>query len=216
MVEQKGAHMAIRVNGELVSSRAVVQELTRLVKFYRDHFPEEELEENRDILIRKAKDQAIGARLLLEEARKAGVRVTDGEIAARRSAVAAEAGGEEVLTDLLDSQGMDEVWFRQSLADSLMIDKFVQMLIGGLEPPGEADVAKFLEDLKAKGRTATPAQALDLLVHERRGRVLTECVALLRRKAVVEDDEELDGADIDAIFDSSLMESENLDETDAE
>lgn len=206
--------MAIRVNGELISSRAVVQELTRLVKFYREHFPEEELDENRDLLIRKAKDQAIGARLLLEEARKAGMRVTEGEVAARRSAVAEEAGGEEALADLLDSQGMDEIWFQQSIVDSLMIDKFVQALIGRLPPPGEADVEKFLADLKTKGRTVKPDEAMDLLVHERRGRVLTECVALLRRKAVVEDDEELEGPDIDAIFDANLMmDAEDVDES---
>ncbi|MFV1035398.1 hypothetical protein QML28_29745, partial [Klebsiella pneumoniae] len=68
-----------------MSSRSVVMELTRLVKFYQEHLPGEDLEENREILIRKAKDQAIGARLLLEEARKAAIRVAESEVVARRA-----------------------------------------------------------------------------------------------------------------------------------
>jgi hypothetical protein len=200
--------MAIRVNGELVSSRSVVTELTRLVNFYREHLPGEDLEENREILIRKAKDQAIGARLLLAEARKAGVRVADSEVTARRAVLVAEVGGEDAFTELLDTQGMDEDWFRQSIVDSLMIDKLVKALVGRIGDPTDEEVAAYLTRLKGDGRSVTAVQARDVLAHERRGRVLTECVALLRKKAVIEDDEELEGPDIDAIFDSYLDDPE--------
>lgn len=200
--------MAIRVNGELVSSRSVVTELTRLVNFYKEHLPGEDLEENREILIRKAKDQAIGARLLLEEARKAGVRVAESEVTARRSVLVAEAGGEDAFTELLDMQGMDEVWFRQSIVDSLMIDKLVKALVGRIGDPTDEEVAAYLTRLKGDGRSVTAVQARDVLAHERRGRVLAECVALLRKKAVIEDDEELEGPDIDSIFDSYLDDPE--------
>jgi hypothetical protein len=200
--------MAIRVNGELVSSRSVVTELTRLVNFYREHLPGEDLEENREILIRKAKDQAIGARLLLAEAKKAGVRVSESEVTARRMALVAEAGSEEALTNLLDSQGMDEEWFRQSLVDSLMIDRLVTVLISRIEDPTDDEVAGYLAGLKKGGASVTEAQARDVLIHERRGRIISQCVAVLRKKALIEDDEELDGPDIDAIFDSYLDDPE--------
>ncbi len=194
--------MAIRVNGELVSSRSVVMELTRLVNFYREHLPDEDLEENRDILVRKAKDQAIGARLLLEEARKAGVRVPENDVTARRAVLVAEAGGEEAFSQLLDAQGMDEEWFRRNIVESLMIDKLVKALVGRVEDPTDGDVAEYLAQLKGEGRSVTAAQARDVLTHERRGRVISECVAHLRKKAAIEDDEELDGSDIDAMFDA--------------
>ena len=200
--------MAIRVNGELVSSRSVVTELTRLVQFYREHLPEEDLEENREILIRKAKDQAIGARLLLNEALKAGIRVNENEVAARRAVLVTEAGSEEAFRELLDSQGMDEVWFQQSIVDSLMIDKLVKALIDRVAPPTEAEVEAYRARLAGEGRSIAVQKARDVLTHERRGRVISECVALLRRKAVIEDDEDLEGPDIDAIFDSYLDDSE--------
>jgi hypothetical protein len=204
--------MAIRVNGELISSRAVLTELTRLVTFYKEHLPEEDLAENREILIRKAKDQAIGARLLLEEARKAGIRISAGEVAARRGVLVKEAGGEEALQDLMDIQDIDEVWFQQSIVDSLMIDKLVKALVDRIEDPSEEEVTRFMADMREQGRSVTLANARDLMAHERRGRILTECVALLRKKAVVEDDEELDGPDIDALFDDYLDEPEKIDE----
>ncbi len=200
--------MAIRVNGELVSIRSVVIELTRLVNFYREHLPGEDLDENRDILIFKAKDQAIGARLLLAEAKKAGVRVSEDDVTARRAVLVAEAGGEASLTDIMDSQELDEVGFRQSIVDSLMIDKLVKALVSRIEGPPDAAVAEYLARLKREGRDVTAAQARDVLAHEQRGRVISQCVALLRKKAVIEDDEELDGPDIDAIFDSHLDDDE--------
>jgi hypothetical protein len=208
--------MAIRVNGELVSSQAVLTELARLIHFYREHLPEEDLEENRDILIRKAKDQAIGAKLLLEEARKAGVRVTEAEVSARRAVLVKEAGGDEAFEALMDSRGIDELWFQQSLVDSLMIDKLVKALVSRIEEPTDADLAEFMKALTAQGRSASRSNARDLLAHERRGRILTECVAMLRKKAAVEDDEELDGPDIDALFDSYLDEPEMIDESETE
>ncbi len=204
--------MAIRVNGELVSSRAVLTELTRLVNFYRAHLPEVDLGENRELLIRKAKDQAIGARLLLDEARKAGVRVSAEEVAARRAVLVREAGSEEEFAAIRDSQDMDERMFQQSIVDSLMIDKLVKALVGRIAEPTGDEVHQCLHDLERKGRPATQESARDLLLHERRGRVLTECVALLRKKAVVEDDEEFEGADIDELFDAFLDDGfENVD-----
>jgi hypothetical protein len=205
--------MAIRVNGELVPSRAVVTELVRLVKFYKEHLPEEELDENRDILIRKAKDQAIGAKLLLDEARKAGMRVTEDEAQARRNLLVKEAGGEAEFEELMDSQGVDEIGLQQSIVDSLMVDKFVRALVSRIPEPTYDEVQAFLLALREKGRTSTEANVKDLLVHEKRGRILSECVALLRKKAVIEDDDDLDGADIDALFDSYLDDdSEMVDE----
>ncbi len=200
--------MAIRVNGDLVSSQAVVTELTRLVRFYREHLPGEDLEENRELLIRKAKDQAIGARLLRNEARKAGVRVSETEIRMRRQALVAEAGGPESFQEMLDGRGLDEEEFRESLVDGLMIDKFVAALVARIPEPAEADVTAFLDQLRSRGQEATVEQARDLLEHEKRGRIITEGVALLRKKAVVEDDDDFDGADIDAIFDSYLDDGE--------
>jgi hypothetical protein len=204
--------MAIRVNGELVSSRAVLTELTRLVNFYRAHLPEVDLEENRELLIRKAKDQAIGARLLLDEARKAGVRVSAEEAAARRAVLVREAGSEEEFAAIRDSQDMDELMFQQSIVDSLMIDKLVKALVSRIAEPTGDEVRQSMQDLERKGRPATQESARDLLLHERRGRLLTECVALLRKKAAVEDAEEFEGADIDALFDAFLDDGlENVD-----
>jgi len=200
--------MAIHVNGELVSSHAVVTELTRLVRFYHEHVPGEDLEENRELLIRKAKDQAIGARLLLSEARKAEVRVSEAETRTRRQALVAEAGGEAAFQEMLDGRGLEEAEFHRSLVDGLMIDKLVAALVARIPEPTEAEATALLDKLRAGGQKVTVEQARDLLTHEKRGRVIAECVALLRQKAVVEDDDDFDGADIDAIFDSYLDDGE--------
>jgi len=196
--------MAIRVNGEWVSGQAVVTELMRLVRFYREHLPGEDLEENRETLIRKAKDQAIGARLLLDEARKAAVRVSDQEVALRRRQLAEEAGGEAAFRDMLDRRGLEEEEVLRSVREGLMIDKWVGALVARIPPPTEEEVSDFCRTLQARGENASLDQARDLLAHEKRGRIIGECVALLRSRADVVDDDDLDGPDIDAIFDSCL------------
>ena len=67
--------MTIRVDGEIVSEQAVEFELARLVRFYTEHMSASEVSKQMDVLRKKAKDQAIGAKLLMKEADRLDIRV---------------------------------------------------------------------------------------------------------------------------------------------
>ena len=59
----------IRVNGEPLPEAAIRFELDRLVRFYREHLPAEQLNAQMDTLRRRAREQAIGAKLRRSRAR---------------------------------------------------------------------------------------------------------------------------------------------------
>lgn len=197
--------MGIKVNGEWVSDRAVIRELERLVQFYREHFPEEDLEELRDTLIRKAREQAVGARLLLIEADRLGLKAAADEVESRYRTLVQEAGGPEAFESVMDGQAVDEEWVRRGIADSIRVDQFVALLVARLPAPTERDIDAFCERLGVESAGAAARErARDLLMHERRGRAIAACVAQLREKAAIEEGSDVEGADIDALFDACL------------
>lgn len=208
--------MTIKVNGEVVSSQAVLRELARLVRFYGEHLPGEELADEREAIVRKAKDQAIGAKLLLDEAVRLGMFATDQEVVSQYRRMVAEAGGEAEFEALMDRQGLEMDWVRHSIRDGVMIDKLVAKIVGRIPAPTEVEIEAFCKGTQAGDEEADRARVADLLLHERRGRAISAYVDLLKGKAVIEDGDEFDGPDIDALFDSYLEGGEAGDGTDVD
>ena len=62
--------MTLKVNGQLIPDAAIQYELDRLVKFYSEHMSAEQIRGQMDILKRRAKDQAVGTKLLIDEAQR--------------------------------------------------------------------------------------------------------------------------------------------------
>ena len=134
------------VNGQEISGEAVQFELDRLVRFYMSHgMTVEEVKKNLVKLEEKALEQAIGAKLLLDEAAKLEMPVSAVEIDAEVSKVITQVGGPENYKKALEAQGISEEQFRKELEKGARVNKLVEKACQGVAEPTEEEVAAFYE-----------------------------------------------------------------------
>ena len=115
--------MTIRVNGEIISEQAIEYELGRLIKFYSEYMSAEQARKQMDILRKKAKEQAIGAKILIDEAERLGIEVLQAEIDDRFNEMVKNAGGEDKFQSLLKDRNMTEDMIRDSIMRGRHVDK---------------------------------------------------------------------------------------------
>jgi parvulin-like peptidyl-prolyl isomerase len=156
--------VVVKVNGQVIPSEAIAFELSRLVRFYAQHMPEEQVRSQLDALRRKAVDQAIGAKLLIDEAMRLDIQVTETEVDERVQAMAEEAGGLEPLQAELKKQGISEATFRDQIKRGRRVDKLVEMVTAGVNDPGEDDIRAHFDSHRAEFQRAERAQAQHILV----------------------------------------------------
>jgi len=132
--------MAISVNGRIVTDQAIEYELHRLIKFYCEHMPEAEVRKQLELLREKARDQAIGAALLIEEARKLDIKVPGEEVADRFEEMVRNAGGRDAFDRLLAQQNLSEELVRAGIEQGRRVDMLVDKISEGIPDPTEADM----------------------------------------------------------------------------
>jgi parvulin-like peptidyl-prolyl isomerase len=156
--------MAIRVNGEEISEEAIQFELGRLIRFYAEHMPEEQVRAQLDALKEKATEQAIGAKLLLDQAALLDIRVPDEDVDARVERLAQDAGGREAFEAMLKKQNMSEDTVRESMQRGLRVEKLVEQIAADAASPTEAEIeAHFREHAEEYSRPER-AQAQHILI----------------------------------------------------
>ena len=181
------------VNGTEITSGAVQFELDRLVRFYESHgVSKEEIDKSRPQLEDKAREQAIGAKLLIDHALKLDVPVTAADVDAEVEKVVAQVGGVENYRKALEAQGLSEKSFRRELERGAKVNKLVAQACASTPEPTESEVVAYWEANKAlwsEGGRRTLVdvhdQIMDLLRHSARGRVMDAFIAELREKADV-------------------------------
>ena len=137
------------VNGQEISGEAVQFELDRLVRFYMSHgMTIEEVKKNMTKLEEKALEQAIGAKLLLDEAAKLEMPISAVEIDAEVSKVITQVGGPENYKKALEAQGISEEQFRKELEKGARVNKLVEKACASVPEPTEEEVAAFYEAYK--------------------------------------------------------------------
>ena len=154
----------IRVNGDIIPDAAIQFELRRLVRFYAAHMSSEEVRDQMPLLHEKARDQAIGAKLLLTEAERLDLPVTDEDIARRLRGLIDEAGGEEELGRKLMAQGATIDALKASLARGCRVDKLIEKATQGAPEPTEAEIEQHFEEHAAEYRRPDRAQARHILI----------------------------------------------------
>ena len=180
------------VNGEPISREAVQFELDRLVKFYATHGVDaEEIKKNLEALVEKAREQAIGAKLLLARAEQLDIPVPEAAIDAQVEKVVQQVGGREDFVKALAAQKISEDDFRRELAKGCRVDMLVQQACSGVAEPTEQEVADWYaahKDSYRDGQTIVDVadQIRDLLRHEARGRAMDAFIAELRENAKIE------------------------------
>ena len=134
------------VNGQEISEEAVNFETDRLVRFYMSHgMTMDEVRKNLPKLQEKALDQAIGAKLLLDEASRLEIPVSSADLDVEVAKVVEQVGGEENFKKALAAQGISEEQFRKELEKGARVNKLVEKACVGVSDPADEEVAAFYE-----------------------------------------------------------------------
>lgn len=132
------------VNGQEISGEAVQFELDRLVRFYMSHgMPMDEVKKNLPKLEEKALEQAIGAKLLLDQAMRLDMPVSALDIDGEVSKVITQVGGPENYKKALETQGITEERFRKELEKGAKVNKLVEQACSSVSDPTDDEVAAF-------------------------------------------------------------------------
>ena len=151
----------VKVNGQVISREAIQFELERLVRFYAEHgMSQDEIREQLPDLVKKATDQAIGAKLLMDEAARLDLQVTDEDLDGEVAKIVDQVGGEEAFRRALQQQNTTEDAFREQLRRGRRVDKLIEKAVADVADPTEAEIeAGNLQGAKEKRRQILQASA---------------------------------------------------------
>jgi parvulin-like peptidyl-prolyl isomerase len=138
--------MGIIVNGKKITQDAIDFELSRLVKFYSEHMAPAEVRKQMAYLEMKAEEQAIGARLLVDEAARLNLQVPAPDIDVRLEKMVKNSGGREKFDALLAKQKMTEADVRRSIEQGRKVDLLVEKVTGDAREPTEEEMQKHYEE----------------------------------------------------------------------
>jgi len=130
----------VTINGATLPKEAIAFELQRLVKFHSEHMPAEQVQAQLPEITKKAVEQAIGARLLMDEANRLDIPVPDSEIEKRLNHIADDLGGIDQLKDRLAGQGITLDAFRENIRRGAKVDLLIERITAGIPDPSEADL----------------------------------------------------------------------------
>jgi peptidyl-prolyl cis-trans isomerase C len=157
-------HPRITVNGQPIPPEAIEFELGRLVKFYCQHMPEEQVRAQLPALRERAVEQAIGARLLFDEAARLKIAVPDAEVDERLEQMKKEVGGAKKFEALLQQQKLTEAALRDQLRAGRRVDKLVEQVVAAVPEPTEAEMRAHFADHQSEYVRPERAQAQHILV----------------------------------------------------
>lgn len=135
----------IVVDGEPIPPSAIEHELARLVQFYAQHMPQEEVMKQIDALKQKAVEQAIGSKLLFMEAAKENIEVPDADVDKSLFGMAKEIGGMAKLREQLKKQGLTEQVFREQIRRGRRVDILVERIVSKAGEPTEEEAREHFE-----------------------------------------------------------------------
>jgi parvulin-like peptidyl-prolyl isomerase len=149
--------MTLKVNGEVIPTEAIEFELARLIQFYSDHMSEVEVRKQIGVLKDRAKQQAIGAKLLIDEASKLDIQVSDDEVRKKLNEMIEGAGGRDKFDAILEKQKLSEEVVCAGIARSRKVDLLVDKFTEGISDPSEEEMR---EHFKSHAHEyANPARA---------------------------------------------------------
>ncbi|MDD5706597.1 MAG: peptidylprolyl isomerase [Kiritimatiellae bacterium] len=130
----------IRVDGETIPPEAFAFELSRLVRFYAEHLPEEQIRRQMPALRQRAIDQTIGAKLLIAEAARLDIQTTGEDVEQRVAAMVKQAGGAEKFAVLIKKQQMTEEQLREHVRRGRSVDLLVERIVSETPDPTEEEM----------------------------------------------------------------------------
>lgn len=156
--------MKIKVNGHVISEKAVLAELKRLMDFYSQHMPREELGQHTEELLKRAREHAVGTQLLIEEVKRRNIEIPDADVDLAMSDMAKKAGGVDKLKDILYRQGLSLEQFQASIRVGKQLDNLVSRVTSGVGDCEEAELRKYFEEHAERYLAPDQAQVRHILI----------------------------------------------------
>jgi len=156
--------MTIKINGEQIPDEAVQYEFDRLVKFYSEYISADEIQKQMDTLRARAKEQAIGAKLLINEAARLDVKVPSDDIDNRLETMIKNAGGKERFEQLLRQRGITEDTVRRSIEQGRKVDLLVERIVQVVSEPTEQELVEHYKLHSNEYRKPERVQARHILI----------------------------------------------------
>ncbi|HOR97751.1 MAG TPA: peptidylprolyl isomerase [Kiritimatiellia bacterium] len=139
----------VKVNGQRISEEAIQFELERLVRFHAEHgMAEDQVRAQLPALVDKAIDQAIGAKLLLDEASRLDIPVREEDVEAQIARIIEQVGGEDAFRKALTGQNTTEQVFRDQIRRGCRVEKLVEQAVAGVAEPTEEDIRRHFDEHK--------------------------------------------------------------------
>ena len=155
----------VKVNGQAIPEEAIQFELERLVRFYTDHgMSQDQIRAQLPSFVQKATEQAIGTKLLLDEASKLDLPVSEAEIDEQVEKIVTQVGGREAFQAALAQQKTTEAAFRVQLKSGKRVDKLVEKAVAGVADPTEEEIQKHFEEHKGEYSVGERVLAQHILI----------------------------------------------------
>jgi len=138
----------ITINGEPLPQEAIDFEYRRLQQYYSSHMTPEQLRTNEDKMRKQAVEQAIGAKLLLQEAARLDLQVPTNLIDRKIQPIIEQSGGADIFAQRLQENGITEEQLRENIAEGCKVDLLIERICEGLSDPTEEEMQEFFENNK--------------------------------------------------------------------
>lgn len=156
--------MTLRVNGEPIPEAAIEYEFKRLIKFYSEHLSMDQVKQQMSILRRRARDQAIGAKLIIAEAERLAIQPDEADVQRKLAEMVAQAGGQEAFDRVLTEQRLTLPMLRESIERGLRVDQLVASLTADTPEPTEEDMMAHFEAHRDEYRRDDQVRAQHILI----------------------------------------------------
>lgn len=155
----------VKVNGQIITEEAIQFELQRLVQFYtRNGVSEDKIKARLPELVKRATEQAIGTKLLMDEAARRDAEVSEDQIEEQLSKVVEQIGGVETFKKALARQKIDEATFREQLKEGCRVDLLIKETVKSVCDATEDEIKKYYDEHKDDFQKGEQVLAQHILV----------------------------------------------------
>jgi len=184
------------VNNHLIDDEAIETEFKRLLRVCSSRLPPEEVQKQIPALRRQAKDQAINRHLLLEEALRRKIDVSDEEMDLFLAQLPRQQTPGPDVNKHPQKTALDSDTIRDAIRDACRIEKLVNAIIASVPEPTSDEALKYLKESElAPANNSQDAGLTQKLIdktrrlvrHLRQNQALTDFIAELRNLAVIDE-----------------------------
>ncbi len=179
------------VNGVDITAEAFMRELSSRMNMLQQRYPPEQLAQMLPRIREQILDQMIARQLLLQEANRIGLTVSEEEIASYRAELEAALPPGINLGVVLAQRGISEEQFKREFSDDIRVRKLVEQATASETDVPDAEVQLFYEENREQFKQPELATARHLLVavkDDREKEAMREKAAALRERLIAGED----------------------------